>query len=220
MGKRCKPELLAWGISLASLLVTLLFLPHLPAQVPAHWNMTGEIDGYGPPLSILYLPLIALGLNLLLSLLPLIDPKRQNYPKFAGVYHMLRLILSIYFAGFTGILLYSATHPGALQVNALILAGIGLLLTFLGNYLPKIKPNYFVGVRTPWTISSETVWRKTHRLSGFLWVGGGLLMAAAGFLLHGTALVVACAVLFVIMVGIPFVFSFLAFRSEKGKAQK
>lgn len=220
MGKLCKTDLFAWGISMVSLLVALFFLPRLPAQVPTHWNMTGQIDGYGPPVSILQMPLISLGLNLLLSFLPLIDPKRQNYEKFAGVYRILRLILSVYFAGFTGILLVSATHPGALQVNALILAGIGLLLTFLGNYLPKIKPNYFVGVRTPWTLASETVWRKTHRLSGFLWVGGGLLMAAAGFLLHGTALFVACAVLFVIMVGIPFVFSFLAFRSEKGKTQK
>ena len=220
MGKRCKPELLAWGISLASLLVALYFLPSLPAQVPTHWNMAGQIDGYGPPLSILQLPLVALGLNLMLSFLPLIDPKRQNYQKFSGVYHMLRLILSLFFAGLTGILLYSSYHPGALQVNALILAGIGLMLSFIGNYLPKIKPNYFVGVRTPWTLASETVWRKTHRLSGFLWFAGGLSMAAAGFLLHGTALFAACAVLFVGMVGIPFVFSFLAFRNERRKEQK
>ncbi len=156
----------------------------------------------------------------MLSFLPLIDPKRQNYQKFAGVYHMLRLILSLFFAGLTGILLYSSYHPGALQVNALILAGIGLMLSFIGNYLPKIKPNYFVGVRTPWTLASETVWRKTHRLSGFLWFAGGLVLAVMGFLLHDGALFVACAVLFVIMVGIPFVFSFLAFRSERRKEQK
>ena len=215
MGKHCKHELLAWGISLASLLVALYFLPSLPAQVPLHWNLAGQIDGYGPPLSILQMPLIALGLNLMLSFLPLIDPKRQNYQKFAGVYHMLRLILSLFFAGLTGILLYSATHPGALQVTSLVLAGIGLMLSFIGNYLPKIKPNYFVGVRTPWALASETVWRKTHRLSGFLWFAGGLVLAVMGFVLHDGTLFVACAGLFAILLGVPMVFSFLAFRKEQ-----
>ena len=215
MGKRFKPELVAWGISLASLLVALYFLPSLPAQVPTHWNMAGQIDGYGPPLSILQLPLVGLGLNLMLSFLPLIDPKRQNYQKFAGVYHMLRLILSLFFAGLTAILLYSSYHPGALQVNSLILAGIGLMVSFIGNYLPKIKPNYFVGVRTPWALASETVWRKTHRLSGFLWFAGGLVLAVMGFVLRDGTLFAACAVLFALLVGVPAIFSFWAFRKEQ-----
>jgi len=215
MGKRFKPELVAWGISLASLLVALYFLPSLPAQVPTHWNMAGQIDGYGPPLSILQLPLTGLGLNLMLSFLPLIDPKRQNYQKFAGVYHMLRLILSLFFAGLTAILLYSSYHPGALQVNSLILAGIGLMVSFIGNYLPKIKPNYFVGVRTPWALASETVWRKTHRLSGFLWFAGGLVLAVMGFVLRDGTLFAACAVLFALLVGVPAIFSFWAFRKEQ-----
>lgn len=215
MGKRFKPELVAWGISLVSLLVALYFLPSLPAQVPTHWNMAGQIDGYGPPLSILQLPLVGLGLNLMLSFLPLIDPKRQNYQKFAGVYHMLRLILSLFFAGLTAILLYSSYHPGALQVNSLILAGIGLMVSFIGNYLPKIKPNYFVGVRTPWALASETVWRKTHRLSGFLWFAGGLVLAVMGFVLRDGTLFAACAVLFALLVGVPAIFSFWAFRKEQ-----
>ena len=111
--------------------------------------------------------------------------------------------------------LYSAYAPGALEVGRLIPAAVGILFCVLGNYMPKFKPNYFVGIRTPWTLASENVWRRTHRLSGLLWFFGGLLYFVISLLIKpASAFPITIVVLLVIAV-LPCAASYFYWRQEQ-----
>jgi len=160
---------------LATLAAGLLLYPRLPDMMPGHWNIKGQIDGWvSKPFGVLFFPLLNLGLYPLMLLLPRIDPRRENYRRFAGVYRLIRLFLHVFLA-----LLYIVTLLAALgytlRVDAIVKFAVSLLILVLGNYMGKIKHNYFVGIKTPWTLASEEVWYKTHRFAAPLWVGAGIL---------------------------------------------
>ncbi|MBC7545609.1 MAG: DUF1648 domain-containing protein [Candidatus Sericytochromatia bacterium] len=145
--------------------------PRMPAQVPMHWNLHGQVDRYGGPLEGLwFLPLMTAGLYALLLLLPRLDPR----PEHVGA--QVRVIIRLALVGF--MLTLHATvlaHGLGWPVNVLQVVGIGsgVLFVVLGNYLPKVQSNFFVGVRTPWTLSSDAAWWRTQR-------AGGLGMVVAG----------------------------------------
>ncbi|MGE3857790.1 MAG: SdpI family protein [Dehalococcoidia bacterium] len=148
--------------------------------IPTHWNIRGEVDGYGGRFEgLLLVPLIAAGLYVMLLVLPRIDPGRANYASFAGPYAVLRYALTVMMAGMHGLLLATALgYP--VDMGRWIPVGVGALLVLLGNILGKVRPNYFVGIRTPWTLASARSWEKTHRLGGRLFVlgGAGMIVAA------------------------------------------
>ena len=210
-----RTALISWVILLAGLAGALVCLPSLPDQIPIHWNTAGEIDGWGSRASAFWLPLVGLGCNLLFALLPKIDPRRENYSKFSGAYGAFRLIFSLFWTGMVLLTLYSAYAPGALEVGRLIPAAVGILFCVLGNYMPKFKPNYFVGIRTPWTLASENVWRRTHRLGGLLWFFGGLLYFVISLLIKpASAFPITIVVLLVIAV-LPCAASYFYWRQEQ-----
>lgn len=171
------------------LLILLMFIsgiivyPFLPEKVPAHWNIKGEIDRYESKLwGAFGIPLLVLGIYLGLLYLPYIDPKRENYPKFEGVYKIIRYTFVIIFSLIYFTILYIALGGPENLVPKIVPAVLGILFIVLGNYMPRIKYNWFVGVRTPWTLFNEEVWRKTHRFSGFLFVIAGIFMLISSFL--------------------------------------
>ena len=100
-----------------------------------------------------------------------------------------------------------------------VLVVVGLLVAVLGNYMKTVKPNYFIGIRTPWTLENAEIWNKTHRLGGILWFAGGLLIAVAALLLDVTALLPAFFTAIGIMVGVPLVYSYVLFRKMKGQPE-
>jgi len=154
--------------------------PQAPDQIPVHWGITGEVDRYGGKLEGLFLlPVLTVGLYLLLFFLPRIDPKRANYEKFADVYRIIRTLLVVFMAALHGIVI-AMTFGSTIDVGMSVMVMVGLLLAVLGNYFGKLKPTWFVGIRTPWTLTSELSWIKTHRLGGKFFVGFGLLLALAG----------------------------------------
>lgn len=181
--------------------VTTLFVaaavawPHAPEKIPVHWNLAGEVDRYGGRAEgLLAVPLIALGLYALLLFLPRIDPRRENYAKFAGTYSTLRRAITLFLAVLYAILLTSTFHPGFDGTFAAS-AAVGGLLACMGNLFGKLRPNWFVGIRTPWTLSSRESWAKTHRAGGWLFMASGGLIAWTGYTRSPAVLVASLVVL-------------------------
>jgi len=155
---------------------------HLPALVPMHWDAAGRVTAWASPLwAVLFPPALALSVWLLLLLLPAIDPRRANYAAFIGFYRAVRIALVLVLAAVDAVTLAAALgHP--VDGSVVVPLVVSLLLVFVGNSLPRVRHNYFVGIRTPWTLADEGVWRRTHRFAGPVFVAGGLL-GAAGLLL-------------------------------------
>lgn len=185
VGQEWRRDGAAMVIISGMLLGGLLALPHLPARVPTHWNAAGQVNGWSSPLgAVLPPPVIAMGLWLLLLFLPTIDPRQRNYVAFAGLYRGIRLGLVLLMALIEALTLAGPLgHP--VHMALVLPLAVAALIVFVGNSLGRVRPNYFVGIRTPWTLSDPEVWRRTHRFSAPLFVIGGLV-TAAGVLLPGS----------------------------------
>lgn len=181
---KVKKDWLLWLVIAGLFIGGMAVYPLLPAQVPMHWNAAGEVDGYGSRLvGAFALPLLTLGLYLLFLLLPAIDPRRDNYPKFAGVYDLFKWFMVLFFAALHVVILTAALGYNP-NVGLIAKLGVGILLVVLGNYFGKLRHNYFFGIKTPWTLASEEVWVKTHRFAGPLWMVAGLIFMVAAFFNH------------------------------------
>lgn len=158
----------------------------LPDQLPMHYGVSGEADRYWSKGSaIFFMGIFSLVLPLFLQFTRLIDPKKQNYEKFENAFAMTRLAVALVLDFVFAMTLIEGANKN-FNAGNVVLGAIGLLFVVIGNYMPQVKDNYFVGIRTPWTLDNPEVWRKTHRFSGTLWVIAGLLMILSAFLLDGT----------------------------------
>lgn len=210
-------EVLCWALALVPLILVLAAFPFLPQRIPMHWNAAGRIDGWGGKLSAFWLPVGTLLLNVLFLILPKIDPKRKNYASFSRAYQAFRLIFNLFMLVMCAITLYSAFYPEAAKLEKLMPALMGILFCTLGNYMPKFKHNYFVGIKTPWALASETVWRSTHRLGGAVWFVGGLAIIAADFLAPAAIAQTVFISITIGMVAVPTVWSYLCWKKEQAK---
>jgi len=187
------------------------FYPSLPDKIPDHWGFNGEINGYGSKLfGAFALPLINLGMYIMFLVLPYIDPKGKNYEKFDSTYQYLKYLLIVLFFGMEVYTLLLAT---GIIVNRPIYIGImvSLLFILIGNVMGKFKYNYFVGIRIPWTLANEEVWKKTHRLAAPLWVIGGIinmLLNLIGTDLMGIGVMIDVAVIIIV----PIVYSYFVYQ--------
>ena len=210
-GFSLKREALIWLIILAPLIYMFIIWDQLPAQIPTHWNLRGEVDNYGSPL---VLPGINALLYIVFLVLPLFDPRKRNYDFFASSYYKIRLFIAIFLSGMAIIsILVGLGH--AIDVPRVVLVAVMGLLAILGNYMKTVQPNWFVGFRTPWTLENETVWRKTHRLGGRLWFAGGLLGLVLAMLLPSTWLAPLMLILIGILVLVPTVYSYRLYQQVK-----
>lgn len=215
--KEKRQALLFWILAALPALITLCCLPTLPDHIPLHWNAEGVIDGTGSKYSAFFIPGLTLALALMMECLPRLDPKKEAYKKFSGAYHAVKLIFVLFMLGACLCLLYLAYVPGSLPMARVTTGGLGLLFCAIGNYMPKFKKNYFVGIKTPWALASETVWRKTHRLGGVLWFWGGLCIAALAFLLTEKALTFVLPFILVPVALIPILASYCYYRKEQAE---
>ena len=157
------------------------YYPQLPETVPIHWNSAGVADGYmDKPWGAIIIPLIASAVVLLLFVLPVLSPKGFRLDSAKRAYG---IIVSIIMAFLLGILILSYEHTlGKIEsFSQWISSGLGVLLILLGNYLSKFPKNFWVGIRTPWTLASDEVWFKTHRLGGRTFMLGGLMVVIGAF---------------------------------------
>lgn len=186
----------------------------LPERVPTHWNLHGEIDDWGSKSMLWIIPFATSFLGyVLLSLAPKIDPKGQ-IKQMGAKFYQLKFIIVLFLATLGMYILY-ATQQQTMSSPKIIYILIGVFFTALGNYLPSVKPNYFIGLRTPWTLESPTVWKKTHRLAGKLWVIGGLAIIILSLILPQSQNLIAFIVTLAIITFIPLLYSYIWFKQEK-----
>lgn len=186
-----KTTLIALGLILLSLAAGLLLYPLLPDRVASHWDIRGEADGYGPKMFVFFLPALSAIILGFFLLIPKIDPLGKNIEGFRKYYDLF--ILS--FIGFMSylFLLTILWNTGyTFNMSQMLAPAFGVLFYCLGIALGNAKKNWFVGIRTPWTLSSDIVWHKTHKI-------GGKLFKAAGAVAFLGVLLPAYALLFIIV---------------------
>ncbi len=185
----------------------------LPAEIPTHWNLAGEVDGWGPRFPAAFLaPAVATGVWLLMRFQASIDPRRDEVERSTPTRRLLAGIL-VAFMAVVEVLTLGIALGWPLDMGEAMWPLLGLLFVALGNYMPRVRPNWFLGVRTPWTLASDAVWRDTHRLAGWAFVGAGVLTAGAMFLpVHARPYVGMAALL--LAAGVPLVYSFVRWRRE------
>jgi uncharacterized membrane protein len=206
-------EAVQWALVAAMFAVAAASWPAAPERMPIHWNIHGEVDGYGSRfVGLLLLPIVALGVYALMVVLPRFDPLRANYASFAGAYNLIRIAILAFLAG-----IYVVTVLAALgySINMTTVVGLGVAALFivLGGTMRSIQPNWFVGVRTPWTLSSKLSWTKTHRLAGWVFVGLGILVGVWGWVQSGAMLGLMIAAMVLAMTWI-VVYSYLVYRRD------
>ncbi len=186
----------------------------LPETVATHWSLQGTPDGYSSRLwAAAVMPFATLCLTGLFNVLPKMDPRRENYAKFLSSYWLIANAV-LAFSGLAHVLILANALGYTVQVDRLVPVGLGLLFAFLGNYLTRVEPNWFVGVRTPWTLSSDTVWRKVHRTAGWLFVIAGLVIAGGAFAPRRVFFPLFVATI-ALAAGIPVVQSYFLWKREQ-----
>jgi uncharacterized membrane protein len=207
-------------------IVLLLLLPfavsaylwdEMPDTVPTHFNIYGEVDDWGPKwVNAFMFPAIGLFTYLLLIFLPLIDPKKRIESRQKPI-AAIRILLSIFMVGMYVFIM--ATSLGKqLAVDSYIKAGVGALIMVLGNYMNSVKQNYFIGVKTPWTLENEEVWKLTHRLTSKIWTVGGLLMVIQPFAIPHPQIGIAIYIsIITVLVIVPVVYSYVIFQKLQKK---
>lgn len=186
----------------------------VPDRIPVHWDAAGRVDGYGGRfMGLLLIPLLSLGLYLLLKYVPRIDPAHRNYENFARTYMLLRVVLMLYLGYFYVITNLATGDPEGIPMNTLVLGAVGVLFIVLGGAMGKFRPNWFAGIRTPWTLSSKLSWVKTHRAGGRVFIATGLVAMVGAFVGGEWAI---WAVLAVIGLGVVFLvgYSYFVWRDD------
>lgn len=212
MSKKLKFIFTILAAIIAPVMVALVYTK-LPAQVPTNWGFNGTVS-YSDKNMLWILSLIPIAIALLLYVAPRIDPKRKNYQKFEGAYEGFILVLMLFLDVLVAVTIVESFYPGTLSIPGIICTILGLLFVFIGNVMPKFKQNYFMGIKTPWTLSDEQIWNKTHRMAGFLWFFGGILCVLSAFFLKDVALFAAFMSLVLLMVLIPLVMSYVWYRKK------
>lgn len=174
----CKAAVVMIFLVVAAFALSIYFYPQMPEPMATHWNEKGEVNGYMPRFWGLFLmPLIALGLLGLFAVIPKIDPLRGNYGKFMPFYKGFVLLI-LAFLLYIHIVSIAANLGFSMNMTYLVIPPLAALFLFIGFMLPKAKRNWFVGIRTPWTLSSDKVWDKTHSIGGKLFLLYGLFILA------------------------------------------
>lgn len=201
-------------VIVAMLVFTAVVYSSLPERIPAHWNLDGEVDGWSSRLwGSLLAPLVSAGVWVLLPLLRRVDPRRSNYERFESTFWLLVNLLVVFFAA-VHVMTLGVALGWTIDVTRVVTVVAGLLMAMLGNYMPRLRSNWWMGIRTPWTLESESVWRSTHRLAGITFVIGGLVTVGAALLPPIYAFVVSMTAI-MLAAFIPAIHSYLAYQREQ-----
>jgi uncharacterized membrane protein len=213
--KNPRLRILNYVLAVCNVLLAAFFYPYLPAMIPMNWQLNGSIASYSEKYQLFLMSGLAVLLALLFDFLPHIDPRKKNYQKFGGYYDSFCIVMQLFLIAMTGIVLTESFRPGTLSVPTVIFLFLGFLFIFIGNMLPKVKSNFYMGFKTPWTLSSDEIWRKTHRLGGKCFFLAGLIVIICAFLPWKAFanLLVLCSIL--ILTLIPTVMSYIWWRKEQ-----
>lgn len=207
-----KGEWLFWIIMLLPFLYIPFIWDKLPESIPTHWDFQGEINGYSSKTSgTLFLPLLNICMYFLLLLIPKIDPRKKNYQYFGHTYRNIRLLLVVFMTTMFFVVMQIAIGAMAMDSNAVLILIFGVIAVF-GNFMRTIRSNFFIGIRTPWTLDNPEVWRKTHEMGGKLWFYTSLI-GIVFLLFIGKKYISWFAVSYLCVIVIyPVLYSYLLFR--------
>ena len=201
----------------AGFIVSAVVYPRLPETIPTHWDFSGHPNGWSSRFWGAWLiPIFLLGMWALVRILPRIDPRGSNYAKFGGAFEAIMDTIMLFMLALHIVALRAALgHP--MQMQRILPIGVGVVLIVIGNLLPRARPNWFVGIRTPWTLSSDRVWEKTHRFGGRVFVAGGLIITIATFLWVQEAHVILFVVMALVASSV-MIYSYLEWKREQPAA--
>lgn len=209
-----KKELPLIGIVLAPFVYLAVIWNSLPAKVPTHWNYKGEVDKWGDKYSLIALLFLLPVLTYVLMLVvPKIDPKKKM-EQMGGKYYQLKFILVLFMSLLAFIILYLTQNQSTSSPD-LIFIPLGALFIALGNYFKVIQPNYFVGIKTPWTLENKEVWKLTHILAGKLWITGGLLIVLGSLTIDKSIFIYVFLTIVAVITLVPIVYSYFKFKEFK-----
>lgn len=198
----------------AMFMYSIWLYPHLPERVPTHWNWQGKVDGWSSkPFGAFFLPGMTGALLLTLLVLPWLSPRGFQVENFRPTYNVIVVMVVALMAYIHLVALQAALHP-KMDVSRALIGGIFLLFGGIGYFLSRVKRNFWVGVRTPWTLASDVVWERTHRLAARLYTIVGLGGALAVLLGAPPSV---CLVVFLAVGFLPVVYSLVLYKYLEAK---
>lgn len=221
--KNLKPALLtAIVVFIIVTLVAVWAARQLPPdiQLPVHWNINGEPDRYtGKFWGLFMIPVVILGVTALLIFVPHIEPRQKHIKMSMKAYNIIIIGLVLVFAALHVVIIMNALGK-PFSIEKIVPALIGILFIVIGNFMGKVRSNYMLGIKTPWTLSSEISWNKTHRLGGWLFVLTGFLIVLSSLVSSGkiTMLVLLIGLFGTIIV--TFVYSYIIWKRDPAKLMK
>ncbi|MEL7648342.1 MAG: SdpI family protein [Sedimentibacter sp.] len=195
-------------VCLLPIAMSIYFYDRLPEQMPVHWNIQGQPDNYASrEFAAFGLPMLMAALNFMTHMFLNNDPKKANYS--AALKNLSKWLIPLLTLLLMPVTIFASMgYPVEIQVVVPII--VGVIITVCGNYLPKCKQNYTMGIKLPWTLNSEENWNRTHRMAGYLWTAGGIVLILATFLNLNT-LPLLLTVLFV-LVAVPAIYSYKLYK--------
>jgi uncharacterized membrane protein len=216
MNVTLKKELPIIGIVLIPFVYLAFIWNTLPNKVPTHWNYKGEVDHWGDKFSLIgLLFMLPVLVYIILLVAPKIDPKKR-IALMGRKYYQLKFILVLIMSMLALFILYIAKNQSVSNPN-LNLAFVGIFVLALGNYFKVVQPNYFIGIRTPWTLENNEVWKLTHVFASKLWFIGGLLIILITLTFPDQFVIYAFASVFGVILIVPMVYSYIKFKEIEKK---
>lgn len=205
-------ELILWILISIPFFYMISIWNSLPATVATHFDFYGNPNDYSPKANLPYMiGGLGIGTYLLMLLIPYFDPKKK-IEQMGEKYYSIRVLMTLFMSIISFYLLYVG-KKGEINLNLLI-AMIGAFDTVFGNYLQTVKPNYFIGIRTPWALENEETWKKTHRLAAKMWMIGGLLIIILSILSKSYLILgITFAVITCILTFVPIIYSYILFKN-------
>jgi immunity protein, SdpI family len=190
------------------------------AQVPIHWGVDGQADGYASKtIGLFLMPLITVGVAALFWIIPVIEPRRTNIEKSGKAYSAIAIGVMVLLAAID-VLVVAAAMGADFDMTVLVFGGVGALFIVIGNYLPKVRSNYLVGIRTPWTLTSERSWDRTHRLGGRLFVIEGIILILLGLFRPSPQILTFAIIAGVtVLVVIVFAYSYRVWKADPARRE-
>ena len=188
------------------------------ASIPIHWGVDGQANGFAPkPIGLFLLPAITIAITALFAVIPRVEPRRANLER-SGTAYRATWVAVVTLMGVIHAAAIAAALGTQFDITRVVLSGVGALFVVIGNYLPKVRPNYLMGIRTPWTLTSDVSWQKTHRLGGRLFVLEGLVLIVFGLIGLSpqwlAALIIAGIVIMLVVV---FAYSYQVWKVDPEK---
>lgn len=202
-----------YGIFILNAISSLFFLPMLPDKIPTRWDLMGEISNYSSKYLIIMFAVLPLLIYAMMQVLPKIDPKRESYSKHNKAYQTVRITTSVFMMIIYFMVLF-ASLGYELRVDIFVKLGIGIIFIIIGNVLSQARRNFFFGIKTPWTLSNDVVWKKTHRVGAYAFVFLGFLMIISAFI-TGIISVILLLMGIIIAVIFPIVYSYCEYKKVK-----